>query len=223
MSTIDLTEPRDVACLLFGGPVADPGRALGERLARGEAGRGVADAVGQVGTSAVGAARDEVARAASGLLSQDLGDVLVAGWRKHDALRQAARRTREDPSSSEVVALVTHHVRLDHPLAVDVYVDTVRLATVDVVLAVVLRVEGLAAVVRDGRLTALRGGECRAEATLTVAGVPVPAPGARFVPSAVVPLGEGLALLDPETGSAAPEVDVRTAPPPVVRPRPPEP
>jgi hypothetical protein len=213
MSTVDLTEPRDLASLLFGSPVDDPGHALGQRLAESGAGQGLTDALGRLGSTAAGTARDEVARAASGLLSRDLGDVLVAGWRTYDALRQAALRSRADPASSEVVSLVTHHVRLDHALDVDVYLDTVRLETVEVVLAVVLRVDGLAAVVRDGRLTDLRGGECRAHSTLTVAGVTAVAREARFLPGVVVPLGDGVALLGAETGPGASTLDVRPASP----------
>jgi hypothetical protein len=70
------------------------------------------------------AAADQVAVVAHGLLDLDLGELVVAGWRKQGQLAAAAERTAANPGSSEVVELATHRISSAHHPSVELLVTT---------------------------------------------------------------------------------------------------
>jgi hypothetical protein len=133
---------------------------------------GVLGTAGGVGRELVssggGAVRAELARSVQGLLDLDLGQLLLIGWRKWTVLTAAARRTRDQPGTSEVVSLVEHTVTVHQRPSVDLLVREMRLATLHVELTVEFTVRGLAATVRGGRLVALTGGSCTVTASLAL-------------------------------------------------------
>jgi hypothetical protein len=122
--------------------------------------------------SAVGreAAYSEVASAAREVLDLDLGELLVAGWRKPGELAAAAERTAADPSSSEVVELAPHRITSVHRPLVELLVDDVLVASLPLELQVELQVRSLVATVRHGDIVGLRSGSCEATATLAAEG-----------------------------------------------------
>jgi hypothetical protein len=117
------------------------------------------------------AAGDQVAAVADGLLSLDLGDLVVAGWRKQDQLAAAAERTAANPGTSEVVELATHRISSVHHPYVELFVNDVRVTTVNFQLDLEFEVRALVVTVRDGHLASLRSGDCDLSATLTAEGV----------------------------------------------------
>jgi hypothetical protein len=114
-----------------------------------------------------------IGEVAEGMLDIDLGDALVCGWRKHAALAEAARRTLAAPGSEEVVLLAAHRIDSTYRPQVDLFVDHRLVNSFEFVLQLVFDVTGIAAVVRAGELTALRGGDCLGTATLTLEGAPL--------------------------------------------------
>ena len=64
------------------------------------------------------------------LLDLDLGDLVIAGWRKQGQLAAAAERTAANPGSSEVVELATHRVSSVHHPFVELLVNDAHVATV---------------------------------------------------------------------------------------------
>jgi hypothetical protein len=70
------------------------------------------------------AAADQVAVVAHGLLDLDLGELMVAGWRRQGQLAAAAERTAANPGSSEVVELATHRISSAHHPSVELLVTT---------------------------------------------------------------------------------------------------
>jgi hypothetical protein len=116
------------------------------------------------------AAADQVAVVANGLLDLDLGDLVVAGWRKQGQLAAAAERTAANPGSSEVVELATHRVSSAHHPFVELLVNDVHVATVTFDLEVEFIVKALVATVRDGHLVSLHSGTCDVVATLAAEG-----------------------------------------------------
>jgi len=117
------------------------------------------------------AASYQVAVVAHGLLDLDLGDLVVAGWRKQGQLAAAAERTAANPGSSEVVELATHRVSSAHHPFVELLVNDVHLATVTFDLEVELVVKALVVTVRDGHVVSLHTGSCDVAATLAAEGV----------------------------------------------------
>ncbi len=108
----------------------------------------------------------EVALMARRLLDVDLGGVLIGAWRRYTDLTDAARRTVASPGSEEVLVLATHRISTTHSPGVDLRLDGRRVHTFEFRLAAVLDVTGVAAVVREGGLVALQGGECEGSMSL---------------------------------------------------------
>jgi hypothetical protein len=139
--------------------------------------------------------RAEIATVLAGLLELDLVDLLVGGWRKYDALVQAARATAQDPSSSAVVDLATHRVDVSYTPRVNVTVDGVAVAHVDAAAIVVFDVTGVAATLRRGAVVALTGGSATVSAQLSVEGVVVAHRSAPFDLWLSIDLGDGVRLV----------------------------
>jgi hypothetical protein len=102
------TRPLTTSAFLLGG-AQDPAQALAHALKEG----GVLGTLGaalqalsQTGREVAGG---EVAAVAQQLLEMELGELAVAGWRKHAALTAAAERTLAT-GSSEVVDLASHRM-----------------------------------------------------------------------------------------------------------------
>ncbi|MFN2495862.1 MAG: hypothetical protein ABR608_08130 [Pseudonocardiaceae bacterium] len=111
----------------------------------------------------------------------DVKDLLVGGWRKHKELIEAAARTRAVAGSEELVALAAHHIASTHQPSIDLIVkgNTVHTCVFD--LGVKFDINGVLAVVRQGELTALRGGTCLITAHLALGEVPLVPPQQRRV------------------------------------------
>ncbi|MEU2630273.1 hypothetical protein [Kitasatospora sp. NPDC007106] len=154
-------------------------------------------------TAPVGRAVErEVASVVSGFLALDLFDLVAGGWRRHTALRQAARRTRDEPGSEEVVALAKHRITSVHRPKVDVLVDGSRIGTLDVDLKVVFDLEGLVGVVRQARLIAVRAGSCMVTGSLAVQRIALAQQSGRISLGPTVELRHGVRLLpDPDPQS----------------------
>ena len=121
-------------------------------------------------------------------------DLLAAGWRKHDTLLEAGRRTA-GTDHVEVVDLVTHEIVSVHHPYVDITLRGQTIATVYFELRCQFLVKALTASVRRGRLTALHSGDCQVVGAMLISGQEV----ARLEGLMTLPvdlhLGEGVPLL----------------------------
>jgi hypothetical protein len=186
--------PQTVLDLLFA-PGEDSAEALGRQIlsagSSGELGHTLADLPKVTQEAAV----REVSTAAAGLLDIDLIGLLVAGWRSVHDLTGAARRTLAESGQTELVDLATHQITVTRSPSVDVMVDNVRVARVQLGLSVVFDVSALVAGVSAGLLTALHSGRCDITASLAIQGTNVlTRPGHLELPGAVS-LSPGIRLL----------------------------
>jgi hypothetical protein len=117
------------------------------------------------------AADRQVATVANGLLDLDLGDLVVAGWRKQAALAAAAKRTIANPGSSEVVELANHRITSVHRPFVKLLINDVHVATVNFELRIGFVVKSLGVTVRNGHVVSLHAGACDLTARLSAEGV----------------------------------------------------
>jgi hypothetical protein len=163
------TQPLTASVFLFDDEDTGPAltRALDEHGVLGS----VDTALGLVAQTTRQAAGDQVAAAADGVLALDLGDLVIAGWRKQDQLAAAAERTAANPGTSELVELATHRISSVHHPYVEVLVNDVRVTTVNFELDLEFEIKALVATVRDGHLVSLHSGDCDLSATLTAEGV----------------------------------------------------
>jgi len=148
------------------------------------------------------AANDSLASVTAGLLDLDLGDVLIYGWRTHERLVNAARVTVRAPGREEVVQLGSHKVAWAKHPTVDLLVDGVRVHTFRFKLTITFEVDVAAAVVREGKLVALKAGDGLVTGALTL-----DMPGGdiqllrrerKINLHLIVHLGSGIPLLGPE-------------------------
>jgi hypothetical protein len=108
-----------------------------------------------------------LASVTAGLLEIDLGDVLIFCWRTHDRLVNAAKETIRVPGRQEVVQLGSHQVTWMQNPTVDILVDGARVHTFRFRLTLVFQIE-VAAVVQQGKLTALQAGDSSVAGTFSV-------------------------------------------------------
>lgn len=198
MTTTALGASATARDLLFGTALVGSTEALTDSLRRS----GTVDAHVRcpVGLNAV--VEHELASKTDELLSANLADVVITGWKRYDALRQAARRTHAAPTTEEIVALAAHTVQSSHRPAIEVFIDGASVATINVELKIVVAIDGALAVVRQGWLTGLRTGTFTVRASLAVQQKvfaerqwPFDLPGA-------VQLRHGVPLLSAEPGAA---------------------
>ena len=117
------------------------------------------------------AAEHQVGLVADGLLNLDLGDLVIAGWRKQAELADAAERTAANPGTSQVVKLATHRISSVHRPYVELLLDDVHLTNVNFELDIEFVVTALAVTVRDGHVVSLHAGDCDVTATLAAEGI----------------------------------------------------
>jgi hypothetical protein len=145
----------------------------------------------------------EVAAEVDGLLSQDLLDLVSAGWSRYQKLTEAARRTRDAPDTEEVVAMATHQIESSHHPTVELFIDGKSVGTIEVKLDVTFDIAEVLAVVHEGRLTEIRSGNCKVTGTLAVEGIVMAERSRKFDLPGALRLRHGVALVEP-TASAAP-------------------
>jgi hypothetical protein len=179
MTTAAATHPFTVSAFLFGED-QDPEHALAQALHEHGVLGSTGSALALVSEAGREAAGDQVAVVANGLLDLDLGDLVVAGWRKQGQLAAAAERTAANPGTSEVVELATHRVSSAHHPAVELLVNDVQVATVTFDLTIEFVVKALVVTVRDGHVVSLHTGACDVAATLAAEGVQLASRRAHF-------------------------------------------
>jgi hypothetical protein len=184
---------------------------LAEQLASPDTYRDLGPALEKVPATLREAAVRETATAASGLLEINLLGLLAAGWRKHQDMVAAARRTVAAPGSVELIDLVAHKITATQRPAVAVLVDGSRLATVQLGVSVVFDISAVVAGIRAGRLAALHSGRCLVTVTLTVQETEIMTRQARLDLPGVIPLGQGIRLLPGRSYPAGPDSEASVA------------
>jgi hypothetical protein len=179
MTTAVATQPFTVSAFLFGED-QDTEQALAQALHEHGVLGSTGTALELVSDAGREAASHQVAVVAHGLLDLDLGDLLVAGWRKQGQLAAAAERTAANSGSSEVVELATHRVSSAHHPFVELLVNDVHVATVTFDLEVEFVVKALVVTVRDGHVLSLHSGACDVVATLAAEGLQLASRRAHF-------------------------------------------
>jgi hypothetical protein len=202
MTTTDEVEAPTSSRVLFG-PQERPDEQLARALEDRELLGPLRNATRAVVAAGQGAIARELARAIAELLNVDLVELILAGWRKHQLLIAAARRTVETPGSREVVELATHSITSIHQPYIDFVVDSVRIFTMRFELRCEFRVEGLIGTVSEGRLVDLHAGTCDVTASLASEGVQIARGERQFTLPRVIDMGEGVSLL--RAVGAAPE------------------
>jgi hypothetical protein len=198
MTTTALGGSATARDLLFGISRTNSAEALTDSLRRN--GTVAAHVRCPVGLNAV--VEHELASKTDELLSADLADVVITGWKRYDALRQAAQRTHSAPSTEEIVALAAHTVESSHRPAIEVFIDGASVATINVELKIAVTIDGALAVVRQGWLTGLRTGTFTVGASLAVQQNVFAERHCPFdLPGAIL-LRHGVPLLSAELGAA---------------------
>jgi hypothetical protein len=197
MTTTALDGNSTVRDLLFGEARSGPTTALGDSLRRNGTVR--AHVPGPAGFNAL--VEHEVAAKTDDLLSTNLADVAIGGWKRYQALRQAARRTLDAPTTEEIVALAAHTIEWSQRPAVEVFIDGTSIATINIELKITFAISGVLTVVRQGWLTGVRTGTFTVKGSLAAQQTVLAERHRPFDLPGAIWLRHGVPLL---TGDAAP-------------------
>lgn len=170
MTTASAAQPLTTAIFLFG-EGQDTGQALTQVLHEKGVLGSLDTALQLVSQAGHQAANSQVATVAHDLLDLDLGDLVIAGWRKQGELAAAAERTAANPGSSEVVELATHRISSVHRPFVELLINDVQVARVNFELDIAFVVKALVVTVRNGHVVSLHTGACDVTATLAAEGL----------------------------------------------------
>lgn len=166
-------QPPSVRMFLLGGAGSDTVDVLARVLSEHGAPASAIPGLGGLSAAALQAVNREVAAVVDRLLELDLGELLLAGWRRYSELTKAAQRTLAHPGSQEMVVLASHRVVSTHHPRVDLLVDEARTHTFVFEVTVTFELNAVTAVVQRGELVALRSGECTVTVTLKLESTPL--------------------------------------------------
>jgi hypothetical protein len=169
MTTIATDPPLTTSAFLFG-ERADSGQALAQTLQEKGVMGTLGTALQRLSEAGRHAVDQQVATDANRLLKHDLGELVVAGWRKQSALADARSSTLANPGSSKIVELATHRITSVHRPSVEVLMNNVPVTTLNFELQVEFVIKALSATVRDGHIVSLHSGVCDVTAELTAEG-----------------------------------------------------
>lgn len=190
------------ACVVAFGDVANAATALAGAISSEQVARTVHPVLRDLPAAARNTAIREAGAVGAELLDLDLGGLVVAGWRKYAALTQAARRTLDTPGREEIVNVVTHRISVASQPNVELLVNEVRAALINMDVRLEFEVTALTAVIRSGRLVALGSGRCETTASVAVEDVEVATRTAEFDLRLLVAVGDGIPLLPPAAPAA---------------------
>ena len=195
MTVTSLADPPirvDLRVVMFEN-AADAASAVADAVRSGSE---IGGAIERMPAAAKEAVLNRIGQAATSLLEQqDLIDIFGKAWRKHPTLRPAAVETMAVPGAEMTVDLAVHKVSFGFEPIIDVRVGDWMIGTVTIHVGVEVLIEGVQAVVRGGRITAIRCGTCNVESTLAVGGQEVLQLPASFNLPAEVRLNPGIPLL----------------------------
>jgi hypothetical protein len=193
MTTADLTQHVSIRSILFGSDQAAID-ALVNALTSERATSAIRDGLVSLSEVTRAAAANELSKVASGLLNVGLTDVLIMAWRKHSTLAAAARRTADNANTEELVDLATHRISWLYQPYVELFVDNLKVATINFQINLNFEVKGLVVAIRAGRLTAVHAGSCIVTAALAAEGLKIAERTAQFELPFVIHLGDGVPL-----------------------------
>jgi hypothetical protein len=107
------------------------------------------------------------------VMSETLVDLILGGWRSYAAVTQAMWRSRNQPGVELIVALRSHTISAERQHDLDIEVDSMRVMTLSTRLAMQIGVNGAVAVVRDGKLIAIRSGQAEADGKVKLEGLQI--------------------------------------------------
>jgi len=157
----------------------------------------LAEALAEVPPGLREVALGELTRAIRTALHADLLEPLAAGWRRFQALTDAARRTVEEPGSEEVVDLAMHEITSSIGRSIDVFVDDLKRKELRLEIDVTIDVHALIAVVVAGRLVAVRSGRAEVRADVRCDGIDIPLGSHEVDLGLTLRLGSGIELVEP--------------------------
>ena len=194
MTTAAQTQTISAAAFLFGDnedSVKALAGALKEEGVVGAATGGLST-LSRTALNAVGA---HIASVAHELVDIDFAEVISEGWRKMGALNAAAKRTRDESGSSEVVDLASHSIASTHTPRVELQIDGAPVATVKFELSLKFTLKAVVATVSRGRLTELHSGTCDIEGLLKAEGKQLAKRSGHYELPLLIRLGKGIPLL----------------------------
>jgi len=112
------------------------------------------------------------AKNAKALMDVRIETILVTGWAKYFSLRKYLDKEKYPANSTVTVALGEHTVKSEHHPYLQVLMNGFE-SRINFGISVALTLKGINLVIRDGRIRAIKTGECSAKGTVTCEKVPI--------------------------------------------------
>ncbi len=133
------------------------------------------------------------------LLDIGMGDIILGGWAKYQALREYADPAKHPAEETCLVPLAKHEIKSVHEPYVEIVVNEKAVGRISFRIELALSLEGVLLKVQGGRIWALQAGRCRARGRISCGKTmlverktePFELPGALDLP-------EGVAIPGPE-------------------------
>ena len=139
------------------------------------------------------------------VLNVELSTILAGAWLKTEMLRDYRDKSLANPTETMTVALSEHTIQSTHRPSIDILVNNTRVDGLALEIGVEMVFEGLALTIRNGRVMAIRPGNCTCSGRISCKDItlleskdtPVALPG-------LWSLGEGIVIPGHEPGPQPP-------------------
>ncbi|WP_456383209.1 hypothetical protein [Hydrogenimonas sp.] len=105
------------------------------------------------------------------LLSIDLADIFMKGWKKYGAVTEVLERSKHSPLQKFYIALSEHTIHSSHRPRLEVEVEGVSLPSLIFEIDLDLKLEGFVLEIVDGEMVAIDSGACMAAGRVSCEGV----------------------------------------------------
>jgi hypothetical protein len=126
-----------------------------------------------LGTAARRALVEEIEAKLRTVIGETVVDVIMAGWHAYAAVAQAIRKSRTQRGVDQIVPLRKHTITAPREHTFDIELDGVRVMSLSVQFVVTLQLYDAVAVVIDGHVVAIRSGQAKADAKVSVEDVQI--------------------------------------------------
>jgi hypothetical protein len=107
------------------------------------------------------------------LLDVPIPNILLASWKKADALQSALAESRKAPEAEIDLALCEHSVKSKHTPCIEVIVQNATIKKIDFTMLLVFRLKGFILTVQNGAIKHIQTGTCEVAGTIEYEGLEI--------------------------------------------------
>ncbi len=136
----------------------------------------------------------QAADRAKELMDVPIHTILVSAWGKYFALRKYLDQEKYPPNTTVAVEMSEHSVKSEHHPYLQLWINGVE-TRINFGISITLTLKSLILVIRNGRIRAVKAGECTAKGTVTCENIQIAERTSEPIPLPLeLDLGDGIPL-----------------------------